>query len=38
METKQKKYIRIAFDISNDELFAMLEGIDSGGENDGTIF
>ena len=34
MENKRKKYIRIESDVSNDELFAMLDGIDSGGESD----
>ena len=34
MENKRKKYIRSESDISNDELFAMLNGIDSGGESD----
>ena len=34
MENKRKKYIRIKSDVSNDELFAMLDGIDSGGESD----
>ena len=34
----EKKCIRIEPDISNDELFAMLDGIDSGGEsNVGSI-
>ena len=34
MENKRKKYIRSESDISNDELFEMLNGIDSGGESD----
>ena len=34
MENKGKTYIRIESDISNDELFAMLNGTDGGGEND----
>ena len=33
MENKGKTYIRIESDISNDELFAMLNGTDGGGEN-----
>ena len=33
MKTKQKKNICIESDISNDESFAMLDGIDSGGES-----
>ena len=33
MKKKQKKYICIESDISNDESFAMLDGIDSGGES-----
>ena len=34
MENKRKKYIRIESDISNDELFAMFDEIDSGDESD----
>ena len=34
MENKHKKYIRIESDISNDELFAMFDEIDSGDESD----
>ena len=34
MENKRKKYVRIDSDISNDELFAMFDEIDSGGESD----
>ena len=34
MESKRKKYIRIESDISNDELFAMFDEIDSGDKSD----
>ena len=34
MENKRKKYICVESDISNDELFAMSDGIESGGESD----
>ena len=34
MENKRKKYIHIESDISNNELFPMLDGIDSGRESD----
>ena len=34
MENKHKKYIRIESDISNDELFAIFDEIDSGDESD----
>ena len=34
MENKRKKYICIESDISNDELFAMFDEIDSGDESD----
>ena len=34
MENKRKKYIRIEYDISNNELFAVVDGIDSVGESD----
>ena len=34
MENKRKRYIRIKSDILVDELFVMLDGIDSRGEND----
>ena len=34
MENKRKKYFCLESGISNDELFAILDGIDSGGESD----
>ena len=34
MENKRKKCLRIEYDISNGELFAVVDGIDSGGESD----
>ena len=37
MKNKRKKIILIKSDISNDELIAMLDGTDSGGESDAVF-